>query len=145
MDDRRLVELAFEAREHAYAPYSHWTVGTALLCADGSIYQGCNIENAAYSPSHCAERTAFVRALYDGQRDFEAIAVVGGPEGCDAPDFCAPCGVCRQVMMEFCDPATFRIVMGRTGAEPKVALFGELFPEGFGPANLGKATPGGTA
>ena len=77
----RLVELAFEAREHAYTPYSHWAVGAALLCADGTVYQGCNIENAAYTPSNCAERTAFFKAVYDGQRDFEAIAVVGGPEG----------------------------------------------------------------
>ncbi len=145
MNDKQLVELAFEARKHSYAPYSHWTVGAALLCADGSVYQGCNVENAAYSPSTCAEHTAFLRAAYDGQRDFEAIAVVGGPEGADAPDICAPCGVCRQVMMEFCDPASFRIVMGRTGASPKVALFGDLFPEGFGPANLGIGVGGDTA
>lgn len=136
MDDARLVELAFEAREHAYTPYSHWAVGAALLCSDGTVYQGCNIENAAYTPSNCAERTAFFRAVYDGQRDFEAIAVVGGPEGQDAPAFCAPCGVCRQVMMEFCDPASFRIVLGRTGAEPKSYTLLELLPEGFGPDNL---------
>ena len=139
MDDSRLVELAFEAREHAYTPYSHWAVGAALLCADGTVYQGCNIENAAYTPSNCAERTAFFKAVYDGQRDFEAIAVVGGPEGQEAPAFCAPCGVCRQVMMEFCDPASFRIVLGRSGGEPCVYLLRELLPEGFGPDNLRQA------
>ena len=136
MDDSRLVELAFEAREHAYTPYSHWAVGAALLCADGTVYQGCNIENAAYTPSNCAERTAFFKAVYDGQRDFAAIAVVGGPEGQPAPAFCAPCGVCRQVMMEFCDPASFRIVLGRSDGEPRVYLLRELLPEGFGPDNL---------
>lgn len=136
MDDSGLVELAFEAREHAYTPYSHWAVGAALLCADGTVYQGCNIENAAYTPSNCAERTAFFKAVYDGQRDFEAIAVVGGPEGQPAPAFCAPCGVCRQVMMEFCDPESFRIVLGRSDGEPRVYLLHELLPEGFGPDNL---------
>lgn len=136
MDDTRLVELAFEAREHAYAPYSHWTVGAALLCADGTVYQGCNIENAAYTPSNCAERTAFFKAVYDGQRDFVAISVVGGPEGQPAPEYCAPCGVCRQVMMEFCDPASFRIVLGRSDGECKPYLLRELLPEGFGPDNL---------
>lgn len=136
MDDSRLVELAFEAREHAYTPYSHWAVGAALLCADGTVYQGCNIENAAYTPSNCAERTAFFKAVYDGQRDFEAIAVVGGPEGQPAPAFCAPCGVCRQVMMEFCDPESFRIVLGRSDGEPRVYLLRNLLPEGFGPDNL---------
>ncbi|MDO4538374.1 MAG: cytidine deaminase [Coriobacteriales bacterium] len=136
MDDARLVELALEAREHAYAPYSHWTVGAALLCADGTVYQGCNIENAAYTPSNCAERTAFFKAVFDGQRHFEAMAVVGGPQGQPAPDYCAPCGVCRQVMMEFCDPETFRIVLGRSDGERRVYLLRELLPEAFGPSNL---------
>ena len=136
MDDKKLVELAFEAREHAYTPYSHWAVGAALLCADGTVYQGCNIENAAYTPSNCAERTAFFKAVYEGQRDFAAIAVVGGPAGQPAPDICAPCGVCRQVMMEFCDPDAFRIILGRSEGESKVYLLRELLPEGFGPNNL---------
>ena len=136
MDDKRLVELAFEARERAYTPYSHWAVGAALLCADGAVYQGCNFENAAYTPSNCAERTAFYRALFDGERDFEAIAIVGGPAGQGAPDFCAPCGVCRQVMQEFCNPNTFRIVLGRDDGEMRSYLLKELLPEGFGPDNL---------
>lgn len=134
--DEQLVELAFEARERAYAPYSHWTVGAALLCKDGTVYQGCNIENAAYGPSNCAERTAFFRAVYDGRKDFEAIAIVGGPEGKAAPEFCAPCGVCRQVMQEFCDPERFRIVLGRSDEQRKIYTLGELLPEGFGPNNL---------
>lgn len=136
MTDEQLVELAFEAREHAYTPYSHWTVGAALLCDDGTVYQGCNIENAAYTPSNCAERTAFFRAVYDGHRDFVAISVVGGPEGKPAPQFCAPCGVCRQVMQEFCDPDTFRIVLGKSDAPSKTYLLRELLPEGFGPDSL---------
>lgn len=136
MTDEQLVELAFEAREHAYTPYSHWTVGAALLCDDGTVYQGCNIENAAYTPSNCAERTAFFKAVYDGHRDFVAISVVGGPEGKPAPQFCAPCGVCRQVMQEFCNPDTFRIVLGKSDAPSKTYLLRELLPEGFGPDNL---------
>ncbi len=136
MDDATLVKLAFEGREHAYAPYSHWTVGAALLCEDGSVYQGCNVENAAYGPSNCAERTAFFRAAYEGQRHFEAIAIVGGPQGQEAPEYCAPCGVCRQVMQEFCNPESFRIVLGRSDGSRKVYLLKELFPEGFGPDNL---------
>ena len=136
MDDKKLVELALEAREHAYTPYSHWAVGAALLCADGTVYQGCNIENAAYTPSNCAERTAFFKAVYDGQRDFAAISVVGGPEGEPVETFCAPCGVCRQVMVEFCDLTSFRIVLGRSEGEPKVYTLEELLPESFGPTNL---------
>ena len=134
--DEQLIELAFEAREHAYVPYSHWSVGAALLCEDGTIYQGCNIENAAYTPSNCAERTAFFKAIYDGQRSFSAIAIVGGPEGKPAPDFCAPCGVCRQVMQEFCDPDSFRIILGRSGGTDKTFLLRDLLPEGFGPSNI---------
>ena len=136
MTDEQLVELAFEAREHAYTPYSHWSVGAALLCSDGTVYQGCNIENAAYTPSTCAERTAFFKAVYDGQRSFAAIAVVGGPQGEPAPEFCAPCGVCRQVMQEFCDPNEFRIILGRSGRPSKTYPLRELLPEGFGPDNL---------
>lgn len=139
MTDEQLVQLAFDAREHAYTPYSHWSVGAALLCTDGTVYQGCNIENAAYTPSNCAERTAFFKAVYDGQRDFAAIAVVGGPQGQPAPEVCAPCGVCRQVMQEFCDPDSFRIVLGVSDADPKVYLLRDMLPEGFGPGNLSRA------
>ena len=138
MKDAELVRLAFEAREHAYTPYSHWTVGAALLTAQGEVYQGCNIENAAYTPSNCAERTAFFKAIYEGEREFAAIAVVGGPEGQDAPAFCAPCGVCRQVMREFCDLDAFRIILADSAGNSKVYTLRELLPESFGPENLGK-------
>lgn len=136
MDDERLVELALEARGRAYVPYSHFTVGAALLCADGTVYQGANIENAGYTPSNCAERTAFFQAVFEGHRDFEAIAVVGGREGEPATSITAPCGVCRQVMMEFCDPKTFRIILGRSEGASEVLTLEELFPKGFGPDNL---------
>jgi cytidine deaminase len=141
ISDERLVELAIEAREHAYVPYSHFAVGAALLTADGSVYQGCNIENAAYTPSNCAERTAFFKAIYDGERSFSTIAVVGGPEGKPISDWCAPCGVCRQVMREFCDPDSFRIVLARSTDERRSLLLRELLPEGFGPEDLGHPAP----
>ena len=102
MTPEKLCELAKEAMTHAYAPYSGYKVGAALLCADGSVYQGCNIENAAYGPTNCAERTAIFKAVYDGHRDFTAIAVCGGKDGVITGLF-PPCGVCRQVMREFCD------------------------------------------
>ncbi|MBR2681662.1 MAG: cytidine deaminase [Atopobiaceae bacterium] len=138
MDGKALLDAALEAREHAYTPYSHWAVGAALLCSDGTVYQGCNIENAAYTPSNCAERTAFFKAIYDGHRSFEAIAVVGGPEGQEAPDVCAPCGVCRQVMREFCDLDEFRIVLGTSAGVADIVTLRELLPWSFGPENLGK-------
>lgn len=141
MDDKTLVKLADEARSHAYTPYSHWTVGAALLAADGTVYQGCNIENAAYTPSNCAERTAFFRAIYDGHRSFEAIAVVGGNEGEPATSYCAPCGVCRQVMREFCDTRTFRILIGLSDGTYHTLTLEDLLPESFGPENLGKEGP----
>ena len=137
MTDAELVSLALEARERAYVPYSHWAVGAALLCADGTVYQGCNIENAAYTPSNCAERTAFFKAVYDGYRDFSAIAVVGGPKGEPTRGYCAPCGVCRQVMREFCDKDSFRVILGDSVLEPKPLLLRELLPESFGPEDLG--------
>ncbi|WP_442857205.1 cytidine deaminase [Cellulosilyticum sp. I15G10I2] len=133
MEDKVLIEKAFEARERSYSPYSKFKVGAALLGKNGEIYLGCNIENAAYSPTNCAERTAFFKAVSDGQMDFEAIAIVGGPaetqkgEG----DFCAPCGVCRQVMAEFCDPKTFRIILGKSETDYKVFLLEELLPLSF--------------
>ena len=97
MTPEGLMELAVEAMGHSYSPYSHYKVGAALLCSDGTVYQGCNIENAAYSPTNCAERTAFFKAIYDGRRDFVAIAVCGGKDGIISGTF-PPCGVCRQVM-----------------------------------------------
>ena len=135
MTPEKLVELSKEAMTHAYAPYSGYKVGAALLCADGTVYQGCNIENAAFSPTVCAERTAIFKAVSEGQRDFAAIAVCGGMGG-NITGFTTPCGVCRQVMMEFCDPETFEIYMAVSKEDYRKVTLKELLPEGFGPANL---------
>ncbi len=136
MNSLDLIKEAKIAREHAYAPYSNFKVGAALLTKSGKIYHGCNIENAAYTPSNCGERTAFFRAVYDGEREFDRIAVVGAPDGQEADILTAPCGVCRQVMMEFCDPETFVVIMpdGKGGALE--VLLKDLVPYGFGPDNL---------
>ena len=112
MDREKLMEAALAARQHSYSPYSGFAVGAALLCRDGAVYTGCNIENAAFSPTNCAERTAFFKAVSEGEREFLAIAIVGGPSGREPEELCPPCGVCRQVMMEFCDPEEFLIVLG---------------------------------
>lgn len=137
MTNTELILEAKKARERAYAPYSHHSVGAALLTKSGKIYHGCNIENAAYGPTNCAERTAFFRAIYDGEREFAKIAIVGGMENTDASTPCAPCGVCRQVMMEFCNPETFKIVLANGENEPLEYTLKELLPLGFGPDNLG--------
>ena len=135
MTPQALIELAKGAMTFAYAPYSGYKVGAALLCCDGTVYTGCNIENASYTPTNCAERTAFFKAVSEGVRDFKAIAIVGG--AAEQPlDFCAPCGVCRQVMMEFCDPDSFKIILAKSPEEYKVYTLWELLPEGFGPGNL---------
>lgn len=134
--DEELVALAFDAREKSYAPYSGFQVGAALLAEDGRVYQGCNIENAAYTPANCAERTAFFKAVSEGVRDFSAIAIVGGMKGQKVLSYCAPCGVCRQVMMEFCRPESFRILLARSAEEYRTYTLDELFPMGFGPDNL---------
>ena len=110
MTDQELMKMAEQARQGAYAPYSHFCVGAALLCADGRVYTGCNIENATFTPTVCAERVALFKAVSEGVRDFVAIAVIGGPCG-QAGGFCSPCGVCRQVMSEFCRD-DFRILLG---------------------------------
>ena len=128
MPPEELCKLAIEAMTHAYAPYSGFKVGAALLCADGSVYQGCNIENAAYSPTNCAERTAFFKAVYDGHRDFTAIAVCGGKGGVITGAF-PPCGVCRQVMREFCGD-DFRIYLVNDKGFETVTL-AQLLPYGF--------------
>ncbi|MBE6957791.1 MAG: cytidine deaminase [Ruminococcaceae bacterium] len=128
MTPEKLCELAKEAMTHAYAPYSGYKVGAALLCADGSVYQGCNIENSAYSPTNCAERTAFFKAIYDGKREFSAIAICGGKDGVIAGLF-PPCGVCRQVMREFC-PVDFKIYMITPGGYEERTL-AQLLPDSF--------------
>lgn len=137
MTDQELIRRALLAREQAYTPYSHFQVGAALLTRTGTVYPGCNIENAAYTPTNCAERTAFFSAVAQGERDFAAIAIVGGPQG-GVLDYTAPCGVCRQVMMEFCDPDTFRILAARSPEDYRVFTLRELMPQSFGPADLAK-------
>ena len=130
MTDKELVFSAKKAAKGAYAPYSAFTVGAALLTKDDKVYSGCNIENAAYSPTNCAERTAFFKAVSEGEREFSAIAIVGG-KNLDFKEFCPPCGVCRQVMSEFCD-GDFRIILGRNDEELKVYTLKELLPLSFG-------------
>lgn len=117
MTDRELLDLAIAARERAHTPYSHFRVGAALLTREGRVYLGCNIENASLSPTICAERTAMVKAVSEGERDFAAIAIAGGPEGGALLTVCAPCGVCRQVLAEFCPPEMPVILGDRAHAE----------------------------
>ncbi len=135
MTDRELILEAMAAREMAYTPYSHFRVGAALEAESGEVYRGCNIENAAYTPSNCAERTAFFKAVSQGERAFKRIAIVAGPEGKDLVHT-APCGVCRQVMMEFCKPESFQILLATSPEQYKTYTLLQLLPEGFGPDNL---------
>ena len=137
MANEDLVRLAIEAMAFAYTPYSGFRVGAALLTAEGKVYQGCNIENAAYTPTNCAERTAFFKAVSEGQREFDAICIVGGKDGI-LSGYTAPCGVCRQVMMEFCDPETFRVILAKDEKHWQEYRLQELLPMGFGPDNLKK-------
>ena len=138
MGNKELVREALEARKQSYCPYSGFAVGAALLCEDGTVFRGCNIENAAYSATNCAERTAIFRAVSEGNMRFRAIAIVGGPKESEPEDVCPPCGVCRQVMTEFCDPETFRIVLMNGAGEIREYLLKELLPLGF----TGKALKG---
>lgn len=133
IEDQVLIAKAFEAQEKAYTPYSKFKVGAALLGKNGKIYLGCNIENAAFTPTNCAERTAFFKAVSEGQMTFDAIAIVGNMEGVKKGegDYCAPCGVCRQVMAEFCDPKNFRILLAKSETDYKEFLLEELLPLGF--------------
>ena len=128
MTDLELMHSAVDARRFAYAPYSDFYVGAALLCKNGKVYTGCNIENASYSPTNCAERTAFFKAISEGEREFSAIAVVGG-KGEDLSSVCTPCGVCRQVMAEFCGKE-FRILLGTPEKYESYSLQ-ELLPMSF--------------
>ena len=141
MNETELIELACKGREQAYTPYSGFRVGAALLTRSGTVYLGCNIENASYGPTNCAERTAFFKAVSEGEREFEAIAIVGGPGEGRTGEMCAPCGVCRQVMMEFCDPKTFRIILENGGGKVRTFLLEELLQLGFWPDNLKEAVP----
>lgn len=133
MDIALLAREAIAAKENAYVPYSHFRVGAALLTADGKIYTGCNIENAAYTPTNCAERTAFFKAVSEGERAFTAIAITG-----DADDYLYPCGVCRQVMAEFCDPKEFQIILVNTESDYRIFTLEEILPGAFTVADLEK-------
>lgn len=133
-----LIQAAAKAREFSYSPYSEYMVGAALLTAEGEIFTGCNIENAAYGPSNCAERTALFKAVSEGKRSFLAIAITGGKRNGES-DFAAPCGVCRQVMAEFCNPDAFQIIVAKSITEYKIFTLKELLPEAFGLANLEKS------
>lgn len=124
-----LITKAIKMLEYSYVPYSHFHVGAALLSKNGTIYTGCNIENAAYGPSNCAERTAVFKAVSEGVKEFEAIAVVGGPDG-RIKDFCPPCGVCRQVLAEFCT-RDFKVILAKSIDEYKVFTLEQLLPESF--------------
>lgn len=129
-DEKTLIREALKMRRFSYSPYSHFRVGAALLDKQGNIYTGCNIENSSYSPSNCAERTAFFKAVSEGIREFEAIAIAGGPEGAQELNYCPPCGVCRQVMREFCED-DFKIILVKSEEEYKVFTLGELLPQSF--------------
>ena len=132
---RRLIAAALEARKRSYAPYSHYHVGAALWTQSGKLYTGCNIENASYTPTNCAERTAFFKAVSEGQKEFTAIAING-----DADDYLYPCGVCRQVMAEFCDPETFQVILVNTPDDYKIFTLEELLPGAFTKKDITKAT-----
>ena len=129
MTDQALVELAFAMLERSYVPYSHFPVGAALLCADGTVFTGCNVENAAYGSTICAERTALVKAVSEGRKRFAAIAIAGRSE-----DYCWPCGACRQMLYEFAPELT--VLVARADGQFVKLPLGELLPHGFGPANL---------
>ena len=129
MTDEKLMELARQARENAYAPYSHYRVGAALLAEDGTVYTGCNIENAAFSPTICAERTAVAKAVSEGHTDFVRIVVAGRSK-----DYCVPCAVCRQVLREFAPD--IEVICLNGAGEEKVFTLPELLPHSFGPEFL---------
>lgn len=131
----KLIETAIAQLDYSYTPYSNFKVGAALLTKNGDIYTGCNIENAAYTPTNCAERTAFFKAVSEGVRDFQAICIVGGKDGV-LTEYAAPCGVCRQVMMEFCNPKTFQIILAIDKERYDIYTLEEMLPQGFGPSNL---------
>ena len=135
---KKLSEAALDVRKKAYCPYSGFAVGAALLAKSGEVYTGVNIENAAFTPTNCAERTAFFTAIAKGERDFVAVAIAGGKAGEEPEGFCAPCGVCRQVMREFCNPSTFRILVAKSAEDYREYTLEQLLPDSFGPDDLEK-------
>ena len=137
MTREELVKKAYDAQIFSYSPYSGFQVGAALLTQNGKVYTGCNIENAAFSPTNCAERTAVFKAVSEGETQFQAIAIVGNKKGApeDEWEFCTPCGVCRQVLLEFVDPQKFEILLGK-GKEIRKFTLSQLLPESFSPSML---------
>lgn len=136
MEPLKLIALAIEAREHAYVPYSNFAVGAALLTKSGKLYQGCNIENSSYGLTNCAERTAAFKAVYDGEREFAAIAIVGGPAGKPIDQLCAPCGACRQVLREFCED-DMPVYLSKDGTDVLETSLTKLLPLSFSKDDLG--------
>lgn len=132
MDNQQLIKMALEARENAYAPYSHFAVGAALLTKEGQVYTGCNIENASYGATNCAERTAIFKAVSEGAKEFVKIAIVGGKVGEEITEFAYPCGVCRQVMAEFCDVKKMTVLIAKSENEFVEKTLDELLPMSFG-------------
>lgn len=132
---KEMIALAMEQLKFSYAPYSGYKVGAVLLTKEGKFYTGCNIENAAFTPTNCAERTAFFKAISEGEKNFSAICIVGGKDG-RVEEYASPCGVCRQVMMEFCNPDTFQIILAISKEQYEIFSLKELLPKGFGPGNL---------
>lgn len=131
MNNKELIEKALEARKLSYSPYSGFSVGAALLCDDGSVFTGCNIENSAFSPTVCAERTSFFKAVSEGKKSFVKIAVVGGNSDIETPEnYCSPCGVCRQVMKEFCS-SDFEIIMAKNADDYRIMTLSDLLPASF--------------
>ena len=137
MDIEKLIGCALSARENAYTPYSHYNVGAALLCSDGQVVTGANIENASYGATVCAERCAVFAAVSSGKKDFEAIAITGGPAGEEITGYAFPCGMCRQVLREFTDPSTFRVIVAKSTKDYREFTLEDLLPESFGPDTLG--------
>lgn len=135
MDYKTLIENAIEARKMAYVPYSKFAVGAALLSKDGEIFRGCNIENASFGGTNCAERTALFKAVSEGVRNFEAICVVGAKVDSDELDWCPPCGICRQVLREFCS-LDMPVILAKNTEEYKVYTLEQMLPQSFGPENL---------
>lgn len=138
MDDKELIREAYKAQAYSYSPYSGFQVGAALLGRNGRVYTGCNIENASYSPSNCAERTAFFKAVSEGEKEFVKIVIVGNKKGAseEERDYCAPCGVCRQVMAEFCNPKEFQVLLAKSETDYRTYRLEELFPFGFSKEDL---------
>ena len=136
MISNKLIEEAIKARENSYAPYSSYNVGAALLCSDGTVFTGTNIENASYGATICAERSAVFAAVSAGRRDFTAIAIVGGPSDNRQSDYAYPCGMCRQVLREFVNPSKFKVIVARSADDHREYTLDELLPNSFGPDNL---------